>query len=64
MTISEGVVARLTDFQRNSVAYILDRFHGDQPARRLLLRGRGRIGKTLVARGVIAGTIDRLPRAR
>lgn len=60
MTISEGVVARLTDFQRNSVAYILDRFHGDQPTRRFLLADEVGMGKTLVARGVIAGTIDRL----
>ena len=60
MTISDSVVARLTDFQRNSVAYILERFYGPESTRRFLLADEVGMGKTLVARGVIAGAIDKL----
>ena len=63
MTISEGVVARLTDFQRNSVAYILDRFHGDQPTRRFLLADEvGMVRAYPCPLGIIHGRYERTVR--
>jgi hypothetical protein len=53
-------VEGLKDFQRATVDYVVDRFYGPDPTRRFLVADEVGLGKTLVARGVIARTIDHL----
>lgn len=55
-----SVLAGLKDFQRATVDYVFDRFHGVDPTRRFLVADEVGLGKTLVARGIIARTIDHL----
>ena len=50
----------LKDFQRNTVDYVFQRFYGADPTRRFLVADEVGLGKTLVARGLIARTIDHL----
>ncbi len=57
---TEAVLAGLKDFQRATVDFVFDRFYGKQPTRRFLVADEVGLGKTLVARGVIARTIDQL----
>ena len=52
---------RLTDFQRATVRQVHQRFWlDDEPARRFLVADEVGLGKTMVARGVIAHTLDHL----
>jgi len=53
-------LAALKPFQRETVRYVFERLHGDEPVDRFLVADEVGLGKTLVARGVIAQTIDRL----
>ncbi len=54
-------VAGLKDFQRRTVEYVFRRMHGDpDPARRFLVADEVGLGKTLVARGLIAMIVDHL----
>lgn len=54
-------LARLKDFQRLSVEYAYKRLYGtEDPTRRFLVADEVGLGKTLVARGIIAKTIDAL----
>ena len=55
-----GVMATLKDFQRRSVDYVFDRLYGENPTRRFLLADEVGLGKTLVARGVIARAVEHL----
>lgn len=56
-----AVLATLKDFQRQTVEYIFRRMYVDANCtRRFLLADEVGLGKTLVARGVIAKTIDHL----
>ncbi len=55
-----SALAGLKDFQRATVAYVFERFYGSDPTRRFLVADEAGLGKTLVARGVIARTIDHL----
>lgn len=55
-----SVLASLKDFQRATVNYIFDRLYGPEPTRRFLVADEVGLGKTLVARGLIARTIDHL----
>jgi len=55
-----SVLAELKDFQRSTVDYVFDRFYGKDPTRRFLVADEVGLGKTLVARGIIARTIDHL----
>lgn len=56
------VLAGLKDFQRESVEYVFSRLYGPHPTRRFLLADEVGLGKTLVARGVIARTLEHLRR--
>ncbi len=59
--LSERVMAELKDFQRDTVDYVFRRLYEDEDAaRRFLIASETGLGKTLVARGVIARTIDHL----
>ncbi len=50
----------LTTFQRSTVAQVMDRYFGNDPTRRYLVADETGLGKSLVARGVIASLIERL----
>ncbi len=54
------VLAGLTAFQRATVTHVMDRFFGEDPTDRFLTADETGLGKSLVARGVIASVIERL----
>ncbi|MDZ5446070.1 helicase-related protein [Micromonospora sp. 4G57] len=54
------VMAGLKDFQRATVAHVIDRYFGTEPTRRFLVADETGLGKSVVARGVIAQTLQRL----
>jgi hypothetical protein len=58
----KGVDAGLKDFQRETVDYVFDRLYADGPeaTSRFLVADEVGLGKTLVARGLIAKTIEHL----
>jgi hypothetical protein len=58
---SERILSRLKDFQRQSVEYIYRRLYEDSDkVNRFLIADEVGLGKTLVAKGVIAKAVDRL----
>ncbi len=58
---TERVLARLKDFQRRTVEYVFRRFYLDpDPTNRFLVADEVGLGKTLVARGIIAKAIEHL----
>jgi hypothetical protein len=58
---TEKILSGLKDFQRDTVEYVFRRFYDDpDPAKRFLIADEVGLGKTLVARGVIAKAIDHL----
>ena len=58
---SASVLKGLKDFQLKTVDYVFKRIYDDDPpARRFLIADEVGLGKTLVARGLIARAIDRL----
>jgi hypothetical protein len=57
---TSSALSGLKDFQRLTVDYVFDRFYGADPTRRFLVADEVGLGKTLVARGVIARAIDHL----
>jgi hypothetical protein len=57
----EKILGGLKDFQRRTVDYVFARMYtGHDPATRFLVADEVGLGKTLVARGVIARTVDAL----
>ncbi|GAA1826653.1 C-terminal helicase domain-containing protein [Microlunatus capsulatus] len=50
----------LKDFQRATVEHVVDRFYGDFPTKRFLVADETGLGKSVVARGVVARVIERL----
>jgi hypothetical protein len=57
----EVELSRLKGFQRDSVEYVFQRLYRDQPcARRFLVADEVGLGKTMVARGVIAKALNEL----
>lgn len=61
MTAGDTYFSSLKDFQRDTVDYVLRRLYDDpDPTDRFLVADEVGMGKTLVARGVIAGAIDRM----
>ena len=58
------VLSELKDFQRRTVNYVFHRlFHRSDPARRFLIADEVWLGKTLVAKGVIAKAVHQLKEA-
>src|SRR5262245_12371203 len=58
---SNDVIRRLSDFQQATVEYVFHRLYVDDDyARRFLIADEVGLGKTLVARGVIARAIEHL----
>lgn len=57
---ADRILAGLKDFQRKSVEYVYERLYGQDATRHFLLADEVGLGKTLVARGVIAKAIARL----
>lgn len=55
---TEEVLSDLKAFQRKTARYAFDRMYGDDPTPRFLVADEVGLGKTLVARGVIAQMID------
>ena len=56
-----AILGSLKDFQRETVDYVFRRLYADEDCtRRFLVADEVGLGKTLVARGVIAKTIDHL----
>jgi hypothetical protein len=57
----QNVLGRLKDFQRCTVEHVFQRMYGTHaPTRRFLVADEVGLGKTLVARGVIAKVVDHL----
>ena len=58
---TKAVLNGLKDFQRGTVDYVFQRLYLDNPgAKRFLIADEVGLGKTLVARGLIAKCIDKL----
>lgn len=55
-----AVLASLKGFQRDTVEHVTRRFYGPEPIRRFLVADETGLGKSLVARGVIARSIEQL----
>jgi hypothetical protein len=56
-----AALAPLKTFQRRTVDYVFDRLYGENdPVRQFLVADEVGLGKTMVARGVIARTIEKL----
>ncbi|HYW08687.1 MAG TPA: DEAD/DEAH box helicase family protein, partial [Longimicrobium sp.] len=61
----ERVLSQLKDFQRRTVDYVFQRMYLDpEPSRRFLVADEVGLGKTLVARGVIARVLHHRTRRR
>ncbi|MGA1984523.1 MAG: helicase-related protein [Acidobacteriaceae bacterium] len=57
----EASLRGLKDFQRRTVEYVFDRMYEDShPARRFLVADEVGLGKTLVARGIVAKVVEKL----
>ncbi|HLY43669.1 MAG TPA: helicase-related protein [Terracidiphilus sp.] len=55
-----AVLGSLKDFQRRTVDYVFDRLYGRNAVQRFLVADEVGLGKTLVARGVIARAVEHL----
>jgi hypothetical protein len=57
---ADRVLTDLTGFQRDTVEHVVSRFYGPETATRFLVADETGLGKTMVARGVIARAIEEL----
>ena len=57
---AKKVLEGLSDFQRRTVEHVFGRLYGPNPTRRYLVADEVGLGKTFVAKGLIAKTIERL----
>lgn len=55
-----AALASLKEFQLATVNHVYQRFYGPEPTRRFLVADETGLGKSLVARGVIAKAVERL----
>lgn len=58
--LSAPALAGLKDFQKKTVEYVFKRLYGNEPTSRFLIADEVGLGKTLVARGIIAKTLEHL----
>lgn len=58
--LSAPALDGLKDFQMKTVDYVFKRLYGDDPTPRFLIADEVGLGKTLVARGIIAKTLEHL----
>ena len=58
--LSAPALAGLKDFQKRTVEYVFKRLYGDDSTSRFLIADEVGLGKTLVARGIIAKTLEYL----
>lgn len=58
--LSAPALAGLKDFQRETVEYVFKRLYGKDSTSRFLVADEVGLGKTLVARGIIAKTLEHL----
>lgn len=58
--LSDPALAGLKDFQRRTVEYVFKRLYGNDQTFRFLIADEVGLGKTLVARGIIAKTLEHL----
>lgn len=54
----ESILSTLKDFQRNTVEYVFDRMYREHGADRFLIADEVGLGKTLVAKGIVAKIVD------
>lgn len=57
---AKPVLDELYPFQRRTVDHVIRRFYGAEPTRRFLVADETGLGKSIVARGVIARAIEKL----
>ncbi|MFD4368678.1 helicase-related protein [Rhodococcus sp. NPDC058521] len=57
---ADTIIAGLRPFQRHTVEHVVDRFYGPDGCRRFLVADETGLGKSMVARGVIARAIEYL----
>jgi hypothetical protein len=57
---ADAGLAGLKDFQRDTVAYVMDRYFGENPIRRFLVADETGLGKSIVAGGVVTEMLERL----
>ncbi len=57
---AELALSGLKDFQRRTVDYVFERFYGEENTTRFLVADEVGLGKTMVARGVIARALEHL----
>lgn len=58
--LARSVLSQLKDFQRATVEHTVDKLFGPEDVSRFLIADEVGLGKTMVARGIVAETIDRL----
>ncbi len=56
----ESILSTLKDFQRSTVEYVFGRMYGEDGADRFLVADEVGLGKTLVAKGIVAKVVDKL----
>lgn len=59
---AESILSRLKDFQRRTVDHAFERMYGEEDADRFLIADEVGLGKTLVAKGIVAKVVDTLRR--
>ena len=57
---ASAVLAQLQPFQRNTVEHVVENFYGDDRTSRFLVADETGLGKSIVAKGVIAKAIEKL----
>ncbi|WP_372024395.1 helicase-related protein [Rhodococcus sp. NyZ502] len=57
---AETILSGLRDFQRDTVDHVFEQFYKPDPSRHFLVADETGLGKSMVARGIIARTIEHL----